>query len=83
MIKSIKVIDFTNIELSLKALKQVLINQVSYSEVNYVWASDVGLSLDFINNLKETLKLMEKLFGSLNEQQNVCYIKNGKIVDNF
>ena len=79
----IKIIDFIDIKLSLKALKQVIKNQIAFSRVNYLMASDVDISIDSIKGLEYVLKKMEELFGTLEEQQNVCYLKEGKIIENF
>ena len=77
-----KIKDFSNIKLSLKALRMVLENQVAFSEMNYLFASDVGISLDFIKSINKTLELMDKLFGNMLDKQEVlCKIENGIITN--
>jgi len=79
----VKIKEFTDIKLSLKALKQAIQNQINHSEKNYEKASDIQISIDFINNLKETIILMERLFGeTLNNTIMLIVIEGGKINEN-
>ena len=70
---------FDNIKLSLRALDICLINQIENSERNYLYASDIDISLEFIKSLKKTRKLMYDLFGNtLKVSKNLCELTSIK-----
>jgi len=60
---------FTDIKLSLKALKCVLINQLNHSKSNYLFAWDMEESRIFIERIEKVLESLEILFGDMLESQ--------------
>jgi len=76
--------NFTDIKLSLKALNQVINNQINHSQISYLMASDIQLSIDFVDKMKELLIIMENLFGDLLERTEMIInleLENGEIID--
>ena len=71
--------DFTDIALSMSALKKALKKQLNHSKANFLFAPDIELSRIFIKNLEDTLKSMEDLFGdTLKETALIIEITGGK-----
>ena len=72
----IEITKFTNIKLSLKALRQAILNQINISK-NYLYlASDIQESKDSVNNLEKVLINMDNLFGNLlDDTIMLCRIK--------
>ena len=72
----IEITKFTNIKLSLRALRQAILNQINISK-NYLYlASDIQESKDFVNNLEKVLINMDNLFGCLlDDTEMLCIIK--------
>lgn len=57
--------NFTDIALSMSALKKALEKQLNHSRANFLFAPDIELSRVFIKNLEDTLKSIEDLFGNI------------------
>ena len=61
----IEIKHFKDIKLSLRALRQTILNQINISKTYLYLASDIQESKDFINNLEKVLINMDNLFGCL------------------
>ena len=72
----IEITDFKNIKLSLRALRQAILNQINISKSYLYLASDIQESKVFVDNLEKILINMNNLFGCLlDDTIMLCRIK--------